>query len=46
MSLSRQTKLNVARVHLNPDINKGFRNKQFYVDMAEMFARWYVEGHE
>ena len=43
MALSRKTKLNVAQVHIDPDIPNGFKNKQFYVDMAEMFARWYVD---
>jgi hypothetical protein len=46
MALSRKTKLNVAQVHIDPDIPNGFKNKQFYVDMALMFARWYVEEAE
>ena len=43
MALSRKTKLNVAQVHIDAVFTKGFKNKQFYVDRAEMFARWYVD---
>ena len=46
MALSRKTKLNVAQVHIDDIPNGNIKNKQFYVDMAEMFARWYVEESE
>ena len=44
MSLSREAKLNVAQVWVstNHQLNQNEKNKQFYVDMAEVFARWYV----